>query len=116
MGVDALIIIKSAEDIDGIIAGNALAKIAADPSRLLIAMTNDGKLLGALQTLAKTEWGAEKVHLGKHAAYVWCANGILDSKAAASLLKGLAGAGTTRNWATLNKIHALMGKGAQDER
>jgi uncharacterized protein (DUF1697 family) len=54
--------------------------------------------------------------VGKHAAYLWCANGILDSKAAASLLKGLAGAGTTRNWATLNKIHALMGKGAQDER
>jgi len=108
LGVDALVIIKSAEDIDGIIAGNALAKVAADPSRLLIAMTNDVKLLGALQALAKTEWGAEKVHVGKHAAYVWCANGILESKAAAALLKNLDETGTTRNWATLGKIHALM--------
>ena len=55
--------------------------------------------------------GRRKLHIGKHAAYLWCANGILESKAAEALLKGLKGTGTTRNWATLNKIHALMGKG-----
>jgi uncharacterized protein (DUF1697 family) len=107
LGVDALIIIKSAQDIDGIVAGNTLAKIAADPAKLLIAMTNDLKALAALEPLAKAEWGAEKVHVGKHAAYVWCANGILESKAASALLKNLDETGTTRNWATLGKIHAL---------
>jgi uncharacterized protein (DUF1697 family) len=71
-------------------------------------MTNDTKALTALEALARADWGNEKVHVGKHAAYLWCADGILESKAAVALLKGLGGTGTTRNWATLNKIHALL--------
>jgi uncharacterized protein (DUF1697 family) len=115
LGVDALVIVKSARDIDGIILGNALERLAADHSKLLVAMTNNSKSLAALDALAKSEWGAEKVHVGKHAAYVWCANGILESKAAVALLKNLAEAGTTRNWATINKIHALMIGKAQEK-
>lgn len=106
--VDALVIIKSARDVDGILEGNALKKIATDHSRLLVAVTNDAKALGAIKALEKAEWGAEKIHVGKHAAYLWCANGILESKAAVALLKNLDETGTTRNWATFGKIHALM--------
>jgi uncharacterized protein (DUF1697 family) len=111
LGVDALVIVKSAKELAGIVAGNELTGIADDPSRLLIAVTNDPKALASVQALAHTDWGKERLHVGKHAAYLWCANGILESNAAVALLKGLEGTGTTRNWATLNKIHALMGKG-----
>ena len=115
LGVDALVIVKSAKDIEAIIAGNALEQLAADHSKLLIAMTCNPRSLATLSHLAATEWGAEKVHVGKHAAYVWCANGVLESKAAVALLKNLADTGTTRNWATLNKIHALMTHKAQEK-
>jgi uncharacterized protein (DUF1697 family) len=108
LGVDALVIVKSGQDIAAIIKGNALAKIGTDDSRLLVAMANDAKAIAALKKVAAQEWGDEQVHVGKHAAYLWCANGILESKAAVALLKDLEGLGTTRNWATLNKIHALM--------
>jgi uncharacterized protein (DUF1697 family) len=108
LGVDALVIVKSANDVAGIIAGNKFSDIAHDHSRLLVAVTNESKALASVKALAKSEWGDEKIHVGKHAAYLWCANGILESKAAGALLKGLGGTGTTRNWATLNKIHALM--------
>jgi uncharacterized protein (DUF1697 family) len=108
-GVDALVIIKSAKDMSGIISGNELGPEADDHSRLLVALCNDAKALAAVKKLASQPWGNEKLHVGKHAAYLWCANGILESKAAVALLKGLEGSGTTRNWATLNKIHALMG-------
>lgn len=108
LGVDALVIVKSAKDIAGAIEGNALGDIASDPSRLLVAFTDAPKALAALTTMADAAWGNEKVHIGKHAAYLWCADGILESKAAVALLKGLAQSGTTRNWATLEKIHALM--------
>lgn len=108
MGVDALVIVKSAKDIAGAMEGNALADVATDPSRLLVAFTDAPKALVALHTLAETSWGNEKIHIGKHAAYLWCADGILESKAAVALLKGLAQSGTTRNWATLEKINALM--------
>src|SRR5687767_3684578 len=108
LGVDALVIVKSGKDIAGIVAGNPLGAAADDPSRLLVALTNEGRMLASLKTLAGMDWGDERIHVGKHAAYLWCANGILESKAAVALLTGLKGTGTTRNWATLNKIHALM--------
>jgi len=111
LGVDALVIIKSDKDVAGIVAGNALGSIAHDPSRLLVALTNESKALSSVKALARAEWGDERIHVGKHAAYLWCANGILESKAATALLKGLDGTGTTRNWATLNKIQALMRSG-----
>ncbi|MES1264118.1 MAG: DUF1697 domain-containing protein [Variovorax sp.] len=109
-GVDALVIVKSDKDMAGIISGNELGAIADDHSRLLVALCNDAKGLAAVKKLASQQWGDEKLHVGKHAAYLWCANGILESKVAVALLKGLEGSGTTRNWATLNKIHALMGE------
>jgi uncharacterized protein (DUF1697 family) len=108
LGVDALVIVKSAREIAAIVSGNELEKVATDPSRLLVAMAQDRKVLAGLESLAVRDWGTEKVYLGKHAAYVWCAKGILESEALGEVLRGLKGTGTTRNWATLNKIHDLL--------
>ena len=108
LGVDALVIVKSAADIDAAIDGNTLRDIATDPSRLLIAFAKDATSLAALQSMADAGWGAELIHVGQHAAYVWCANGILESKAAVAVLKNLAQSGTTRNASTVEKIQALM--------
>jgi uncharacterized protein (DUF1697 family) len=112
LGVDALVIVKSAKDVAAIVAGNVLERHATDDSRLLVALTNDSRGLAKARALARGAWGAEKLHVGKHAAYLWCANGILESKVVTALLKGLDDTGTTRNWATFKKIHALLGKTA----
>lgn len=108
LGVDALVILKSDKDVAGMMKECTLAKVADDPSRLLVAMTQDVKALGSMKDLAATRWQGEKVQWGKHAAFIWCGNGILESKALGIVLKALDGMGTTRNWATLGKIQALM--------
>ncbi len=108
LGVDALVVVKSGKDIAAVVAGNTLAGVATDASRLLVAFSNDAKALAALSALASKPWGADTMHLGSHAAYLWCANGILESKLAETLLRELAATGTTRNWATVEKIAALM--------
>jgi uncharacterized protein (DUF1697 family) len=108
LGVDALVIVKASKDIDAIVADNALESLATDHSRLLVAMTNDADALTGAKAALKMEWGAERIHVGRHAAYVWCANGILESKALGVLLKSLEMKGTTRNWATLTKIQASL--------
>ena len=108
LGVDALVIVKSAADIDAAIDGNTLRDTATDPSRLLIAFAKDAPSLAALQSMADAGWGAELIHVGQHAAYVWCTNGILDSKVAVAVLKNLAQCGTTRNASTVEKIQVLM--------
>jgi len=108
LGIEALVIVKSAKDVAAIIRDNAIVRHATDDSKLLVAVTNDARGLAKAKALMREAWGAEKLHVGKHAAYVWCANGILESKVAVALLKGLEDTGTTRNWGTLNKIHALL--------
>jgi uncharacterized protein (DUF1697 family) len=108
LGVDALVIVKSAQDVANVITGNSLGTVASDPSRLLVALTQDANAMQTLTALTSSDWGTEALHITPHAAYVWCANGILQSPAATALLKGLAEQGTTRNWATVEKIHALL--------
>lgn len=111
LSVDALVVVKSAREIAAIVAGNKLAAIATDPSRLLVAVTQQAAALKDIEALGRTGWGAEEVVVGKHAAYAWCPLGILKSKAGAALLKGLADAGTTRNWATIEKLQAMLQAG-----
>jgi uncharacterized protein (DUF1697 family) len=108
LGVEAVVVVKSAADVAGIMAGNELHKLASEPARLLVAVTDQPAALASLGSVAAKAWGNEKVHVGKHAAYVWCAHGILESQALTVVMKGLAGAGTTRNWATFGKIHDLL--------
>jgi uncharacterized protein (DUF1697 family) len=108
LGVDAHVVVKSGDDITAIVKGNALEKIATDPSRLLVVMTDDVASLASVEPLARQLWGEEAVHVGPHAAYLWCANGILESRAAAALLGKLGNTQTTRNWATLGKIQAKL--------
>ena len=73
-----------------------------------MAFVQDDAALAAVKTLMAQDWGNERLHVGKHAAYLWCANGILESRALGKLLSGLENLGTTRNWSTLGKIHTLM--------
>jgi len=110
LGVDAMVIVKSGQDVAAMIAGNRLDN-ATDPSRRLVAVC-EGKALSQLEPLGRKDWGRERIHVGKHAAYIWCADGILESEALGVLMKGLGSNGTTRNWATLGKIHALMTGGS----
>jgi hypothetical protein len=54
----------------------------------------------------------ERLHVGEHAAYLWCAIGMLKCKACAALLARPGRAATTRNWATLLKISGILGQNA----
>ena len=107
LGVDALVIVKSAKEMAAVVAGNELAAANHDPSRLLVALTNDPKALAALKGLCPAAGSQERLLVGRHAAYLWCADGILQSTLAVALLKGLT-SGTTRNWSSVEKIHALL--------
>jgi uncharacterized protein (DUF1697 family) len=112
LNVDVPVIVKSSADIAAIQKENTLASIATEPSRLLVAFTASAAELNALVTSALLIAPPEQFLLGKHAAYLWCPDGILKSKAAEALLGKAGHAATTRNWATVAKISALLHKGA----
>jgi uncharacterized protein (DUF1697 family) len=108
LGVDAHVIVKTAAEIDSIVSANTLARVCTDDSRLLIALVQDDLALKSVKKLMEEDWGNERLHVGRQAAYLWCADGILESGVLEDLLRTLKGIGTTRNWATLKKIQALM--------
>jgi uncharacterized protein (DUF1697 family) len=108
LGVDALVIVKSARELGGAVVGNELLDGCGDASRLLVVFAVDTAALAALQPLAEQDWGADRLTVGPHAAYLWCDNGVLDSRLAVRLLRHLDTTGTTRNWATVEKLHALL--------
>lgn len=110
--LDVPVVVKSAEQWSDIVSGNRLAKSVTEPSRLLVALAQDSRALNALAALNPLATPPEQFALGKYAAYLHCPNGILKSKAGQALLAGLDridGAATTRNWATVLKLQALLG-------
>lgn len=104
LGVDAAVILKTAAEWAAIAAPHGIAE-ADDPSRLLVAITANADALQAAAAIAADS--GERFVVTANAAYLWCGNGILQSKAAVALLKKLGEAGTTRNWATVEKLNAL---------
>jgi uncharacterized protein (DUF1697 family) len=81
----------------------------AEASRLLVGFASDAASLTALRDLASLAKAPERLHVGKHGLYLWCPKGVSES-AVGKLLLGRRGRDiTTRNWATVGKLIALVG-------
>ncbi len=107
MGVDVPVVVKSASELAGIVAENPLAVGVFDPSRLLVAYMQDETSLSGLAAVARLVVPPERYVIGKRAAYLHCANGVLGSKAGEALLGKSGTMATTRNWSTTLKLNAL---------
>lgn len=108
LALDVPVIVKSAAEVDAIIRANPFAAQATDPSRLLVAFAPDAKALASLAPVEALVTSPEAFAVGKHAAYLWTPDGILSSKAGEALLGKLGRLATTRNWATVLKLAALL--------
>lgn len=110
LGIEVPVIVVPAKDFVLIAKDNPFANTAADPSRLLIAFVPDTSALSAVSAIAPLVVAPEQFHVGTHAAYLHCARGILESKAGEALVGKAGKAATTRNWATVQKLLALVEK------
>jgi uncharacterized protein (DUF1697 family) len=107
LGVSARVIVLTAAELAAIVEGNPLLEIASDPSRLLVAVLNNKADRKRLEPLLKQDWAPDVLAIGERVAYVWCSEGILASRLLESIGRVLRDAATTRNWATILKLHAL---------
>jgi uncharacterized protein (DUF1697 family) len=108
MQFDVPVIVKSAAEIALIVKENSLTAHVTDHSRLLVAFAAEAKALEGLAGISALVNAPEQFRMGTHAVYLYCANGILESKAGEALLGKLGRAATTRNWATVLKIAGLF--------
>jgi uncharacterized protein (DUF1697 family) len=99
--------VKSSKDFTAVIRENPFGEVP-NASRLLVALAPDARTLARLATLAPLAGKAEQFHVGRHAAWLHCPQGILQSPVGKALLGKVGEAITTRNWVTCVRIHALL--------
>ncbi len=107
-GFEVPTVALSAVEFRSIVDANPYASDHADPGRLLVAFCLQRDTLAGLAAVTAHVVAPERFHVGPQAAYLDAVNGILDSKAAVALLGKSGQAVTTRNWATVQKIAALL--------
>jgi uncharacterized protein (DUF1697 family) len=100
------VVVLTARDLHSIVAENPLAQAADDPSKFLIAFVGKGAVLAKARPLLDVVWAPEAVAIGRMAAYLWCARGIIDSNLIKAFSRVTADAATTRNWGTVLKLQA----------
>ena len=110
LGVSARVTGVTAEELAAIVADNPLVEIARDPTRLLVTVLMDPADRKRILPLARQDWAPEALGVGKRAVYVWCPKSMLESPLFAAVTKLLGDGATTRNWATVTKLHALVGR------
>jgi uncharacterized protein (DUF1697 family) len=107
LNIEVPVIVKSANELAAIVAENPIKSDAAQHSRFLVAFTQDNQALAGLASLRSLVVPPEQFAIGRNAAYLLCAAGILQSKAGEALLGKAGKSTTTRNWATTLKLHSL---------
>ena len=107
LGVAARVTVLSSAQFAELMAQNTLAP-ALDPARLLALVLNNPADALRLAPLSQRPWQPEALAVGTWAAYAWCPDGVLASKVVAALGVLLGDGVTSRNWATMQKLDALL--------
>ena len=107
-GVDCEVVVKTAADLAAAIAEHPLRRHADDDARMLVIFAQEASALALLKPLEDGDWAPEAFAVGQHAAWLWCANGIIESRISKAATKALAARGTARNWATVEKLQAMV--------
>lgn len=107
VGFHSHVVVLDAASVDAVVREQKLTQ-ADNPSRLLVAFVQDVTKLKGLDELAARDWSPEAMAVGTRAAYVWSPHGALDSTVFDAVARVLGTKVTTRNWATVKKLHAMM--------
>jgi uncharacterized protein (DUF1697 family) len=108
LGVSVLVVVKSSAEFLGIVAASPFALSEEEHSHCLVAFAQTPAAMNGLSVLLPLLEPAERLHIESGAAYFCCAGPILESKAGKALLGKPGREVTTRNWATVLKIKALL--------
>ena len=108
IGFSSRVTVLSPEDLAVVIDENPLLKVADNPSRLLVALLKDPGDRSKLAPLTRQDWGREALGVGSRAAYLWFPEGVTKSVLNEAVNRVLGDGVTSRNWATILKLRAMM--------
>ena len=108
LGISALVVVKAASEFQMAIAECPLTVPDMEHPRLLVSFARENSAIQGLAALRPLLRPDERLEIGRHAAYLYCGGGILESKAGSAMLGKLGTAVTNRNWATVLRINGLL--------
>jgi len=107
--VSSRVTVLTARELGVVIDENPLLEKATEPSRLFVAVPRTTADRRRFDPLARMDWSPDALAIGTRAAYFWCPRGMLESRLPEAIGRALGDAVTTRNWATMSKLHAVVG-------
>jgi uncharacterized protein (DUF1697 family) len=105
--IEVPVIVKSKRELAAILSENPIKAGPGEHSRFLVAFVQGTKSLPSLAAIEPLVVPPERFAVGKSAGYLLCSAGIAESKAGRALLGKAGKAITTRNLATVLRLHAL---------
>jgi uncharacterized protein (DUF1697 family) len=96
----------SGEEIAAVVRDNPFARVASNPSHLLVVVPWTAQDRKRLEPLLERRWAPEALALGRRVAYLWCARGVAKSPVWAAAGRALERRGTARNMATMTRLLA----------
>jgi uncharacterized protein (DUF1697 family) len=103
-GISARVIVVDATELNAIVRDDPLHSVVSDPARYVVAFGAPRTVLAESRSMLQQSWAPEAFALGARAAYLWCADGIADSKLVKAFSRVAGDTITTRNWTTVLKL------------
>ncbi len=107
LGVTAKVTVVSASDLQAVVDRVPLATEGRDPSRLMVGFLRTPADERRIVDVVRQKWAPDEVAAGPRVVYVWCPDGILESRAFEAVGRAAGDGITTRNWSTVTKLLAM---------
>jgi uncharacterized protein (DUF1697 family) len=106
-GFEVKVVLRTRAELAEVIAANTMPTI--DGAKLHVAFLDTAPAAASVLDVDPAQYLPEQFQVGKRELYLWCANGVIESKIMKVLSeKRLQRVMTARNWNTVQKLLELM--------
>ena len=110
-GFDVAVLVRSAEELEKVVAKNPLKQATAEGARLFVLFLDRNPAKDRLDEIDPNAFEPEEFAIGDRVIYAWFRQGLQGSKLAGALSdKRLGVTITNRNWNTVTKLVELAGR------
>jgi uncharacterized protein (DUF1697 family) len=108
LGVPVKVVVRTVTEVRRAVDEDPLADVADDPSKHFIVFLAQAPPKAEVRRVEAADVAPERVAFGRREAYLWCPNGLRDSKVGRLKLdESLGVTGTARNTRTVGKLLAM---------
>jgi uncharacterized protein (DUF1697 family) len=108
-GFEVACLVRTRDELRGVIEGNPLADVATNGSRLMALFLSEAPDPELLARNNPVTLDPEGVRIGRRVIYQWCPNGLMAAPPVGAFVeKHLKLTVTARNWNTVTKLGSMM--------